>query len=309
MNKILILGNGFNADLGLKVGYKDFFDSCQYHNYYDERSCVLQSGFANYVNENKIRHNYNIEAILNAYVHELCNTDNAKSDKQDLCYLEKAFSAFVDESSKHFDINSCAFSVLREFVSEREKKTEGEYWVYSFCYTAFDRIREELSKSDSLGNDIQKVKKGQIVGNPLGGSSIFIDYIHGISREDCCSVIFGLSEEQIQDCDKEIIRSYSFVLKENHLNYMQCKKKYLLDSLNKSENVTFFGFSFSDSDIPYVRQWLNTKITFPKKRKVTLYLYDQEDFDNALKKMQMIAGDNWTAFLEHYNIVKQLTQK
>lgn len=306
MNRILILGNGFNADLGLKVGYEDFFQSSWYKNLY---SLLKESPLLCYIDNNVKNGEYNIEAFLSSYIKQLNDVSKADSDRQALFKLEQAFSKFVDERNDDFDTSSCAFNVLRCHISMRDEEGQGEYWIFSFCYTLFDRIRKKISENDSLITDIENAVVGKVEKKPLGGIPMFIDYIHGRCSEGMSSAILGLSADELKNCNPDIIESYKFVLKENHPNYMICKKLYLQRSLEASDVITFFGFSFSDPDVPYVKEWLNKPKSFSGKRIINLYLYNEEDMERTINKIRGIAGSNWNDFSNHYIIVEHITNK
>lgn len=306
MNKILILGNGFNADLGLKVDYKDYFES---HWYAELSDTAKDSGLMKYIDYYGIqKNNYNIEKLLNDYVGQLKSPINATNDKNALFTLEKSFSKFVDESIVAFNKDSCAFKVLSTFIKQKDLVVGGEYWIYSFCYTNFDKIRIKLSENDSLSKDLEDFCNGNYNGNPLGANEIFIDFIHGRSDNDRYIAILGLSEDSMNSINPEIKEAYNFVIKEKQPNYKICKKKSFLRSLDISDVISFFGFSFSDPDIPYFRLWLNTPKNFDEKRKINLYLRDNDDIENVLGTMRDTAKNNWDNFISHYDITKYTTQ-
>ncbi len=307
MENILILGNGFNIDLGLKVDYIDYFKSLWYANLPIK---LKESGLIKYIDINGVhKGNYNIEDLLKCYVHHLTTTNDATNDKYALHVLEKSFSCFVDKSEINFDENSCAFKVLSDFIEKREVAGSDSYWIYSFCYTNFDKIRLKFSENESLLQDIENFCHGNYRGNPMGTSTMFIDYIHGRSDNTKYSAILGLSEESFEGISSEIKESYDFIIKEKRSTYMGCKKEYLLKSLENSDVISFFGFSFSEPDIPYIQSWLKMPKSFYGKREIKLYLYNNDDIKTVLDRMHDIAKDNWDNFIHHYEIKKCPTQE
>lgn len=68
VERILILGNGFNKELGLTVDYEDFFKSRQSNDYFQEYG---ETPIAKYIQSQRLNYNQNIEAILKHYVDPL----------------------------------------------------------------------------------------------------------------------------------------------------------------------------------------------------------------------------------------------
>ena len=298
--RILILGNGFNRDLGLLVDYTNFFESSQWSDYFQEYE---NAPIVKYIESQRFKYNQNIEVILKSYVDSLNNSSNSGIDKNAFEQLELAFSKFVREQAKRFTNDevrakmkgSKAFKELKKIQDMRKNNSYESIYIYSFCYTPFINLR----KCDDLPlfEQVMRAQKGDTAGNLLG---YFMDiaYEHSQSESKSGDIILGLERKQIPE---EYQDAYSFLIKEEHPNYFVKNKEYLLKSLKNAQEIIFFGFSFSDPDIPYVKDWLTGEYNFPEKRKVYLHLLSS-DIENVLKTMRKVAGDNCRLFDAHYDM-------
>ena len=298
--RILILGNGFNKDLGLTVDYEDFFKSRQSNDYFQEYE---NAPIVKYIESQRFKYNQNIEVILKSYVDSLNNSSNSGIDKNAFEQLELAFSNFVREQANCFANDEVrakmketkAFKELKRFQDMRKNNSFESIYIYSFCYTPFINLR----KCDDLPlfEQVMRAQTGDTEGNPLG---YFMDiaYVHSQSESKSGNIILGLERKQIPE---EYQDAYSFLIKEEHPNYFVKNKEYLLKSLKNAQEIIFFGFSFSDPDIPYVKDWLTGEYNFPEKRKVYLHLLSS-DIENVLKTMRKVAGDNCRLFDAHYDM-------
>ncbi len=300
MEKVLILGNGFNSNMGFKIDYKDYFNSNYWTQLRIDSECLSPSPLFSFLRNKVCSHEYNIECIFQEYVCSIADISCAEADKMFLLCLEKSFSAFVDANTNEYDKESIAYDTLVEFQQLRNNATDGSFPIYSFCYTLFDKIREDLQPT--LYEDIENVNRGEPYGNPLGGTKIIIDYIHGRAADGKSSAIFGISKDMMSAETPEICEAYSFLVKEQHPGYMQEKKKYLLDSLTKADEITFFGFGFTEPDIPYLKDWLTSTLNTPKRKKIKIHTLRTE-CKNISDRIKTIAGSNWDSFIKQYKIM------
>jgi len=294
---IYILGNGFNWDLEVSVNYDDFFRSCYWHSVvfsYDSISLI------SYIQDQVQKEQYNIEEILKSYIKQVSSTEYAKTDEEGLEILELAFSKFVD-AQKSFSRSSKAYRLLRHIQLQRNREYENTaIFIYSFCYTLFDRIRQYQERA--LFDEVDDAQKGKFEGNELGGINIDIDYIHGRSSGGKSKAIFGLSCDSFDGIRNEIRENYAFLLKEKHRDYMPCKKQYLLDSLRRAQYIEFFGFSFSEPDLPYFKDWLQCTPNSNEKSNIIINAKDAADGNMIIETMKTISGSNWDNFCTRYTI-------
>lgn len=158
--KIIIIGNGFDLNLGLKTSYKDFIESDYFQSLAEENNSL-----AEYLMSKADLNNWvDIEKEITEYSIRIQNTDpNVKSHFQALKtslanYLKEAQEGEVDQDSQ-------AFKMIKEEIETADK-------IYNFNYTS-----TVYKVAEILGIDISNKHS----------------YVHGsISNMD---IIFGVEDK------------------------------------------------------------------------------------------------------------------
>lgn len=160
---LLIIGNGFDLDLGLKTSYKSFIESlywpCQHRLYkkdeiekYDETDCLNDI-----LHENTaIKSWYDLEAILAEYATSLCgytqnrNLSNMKqrADDDRIIYdkLLASLTSYLSEIQKsELKNNSVAAIVLNVLMNSIY-----DVKIFSFNYTDINAFASRLGIKEKL---------------------------------------------------------------------------------------------------------------------------------------------------------------
>lgn len=121
--KIIVIGNGFDLNLGLKTSYKDFIVSD-----YFKALIEKNNSLATYlIDKNDLNHWVDIEKEITQYSMHIQNTDpNVKNNFEALKtslanYLKEAQEGEVDQDSQ-------AFKMMQEEIQRADK-------IYNFNYT------------------------------------------------------------------------------------------------------------------------------------------------------------------------------
>ena len=157
--KVLVLGNGFDLNLGLKTKYSDFIQS-------EEFQVLIQPNnfFAHLIRQQNLNNWIDIEAELKEYSRSV-NDKNFESDYYNLC------NALMDYISKisydEIDRSSIAYQLIKEVTAE-------DFIVFDFNYTeTFEHLALKTGfKGRRIGDRIVKV--------------------HGSAKEQ--DIIFGVEE-------------------------------------------------------------------------------------------------------------------
>ena len=120
--KILIIGNGFDLNLGLKTSYKDFIESSQFQNLVDS-----ENSMALYFNEkNEINNWVDIEREITAFSTNI--TNEGFNLKEDFNSIKNALMEYLEEAqNKEIDENSKAFEIIKELDTVD--------YIFNFNYT------------------------------------------------------------------------------------------------------------------------------------------------------------------------------
>lgn len=269
-SKILILGNGFDLDLGLNTRYSDFWDSdlwtqaknqCQEpylvksleryrvtHHWFDLES-GLKEGAA--VQKNNLGSGFNNSKYQQSF-HLLKDTLKQYIQEQQLCFQPKI---------------SCVAGQLLDVIDAFNR-------IYTFNYTLLDEIAPRIG-IDTLPTCF---------------------HVHG-SLESGDDIILGIETEDF----KSIPEQLTFLIKSNSQYY---RNNNLLDDITNADEVIFFGHSINGMDFPYFKEYFRmlSQRNDPeeKKRRVTIITYDETSSSQIKDNMRSNGIDVRTL----YNRVK-----
>lgn len=247
---LLVIGNGFDLDLGLKTSYRDFFDSgfwpFQYHN--------VEAGLSGFLNEKRGREKwFDLEAALSDYAvrkSKECNqrqsyADCLDSDLTDYDTLVKSLAEYLKQiDMSDIDNGSIAANVLRCCCEADEEPT-----VFSLNYTDLFRI----SQNSGLG------------------SLSRVHYVHGSLDT---GIILGFD-------DRPNVGKLSFMRKTHRPEYVSSG---IVDAMRTAQNAVFFGLSFEPIDYNiYFKQLFEYCSTLAADKKyIRIITYDENSRQHIL---------------------------
>ena len=240
-NYMLVLGNGFDLNLGLKTRYRDFVESRIFKKMYVKRMKEklrkekIQPSLIDYLYGKKFYERwYDIEAALLEYISRrpdgsfVNNKDEDKEDYDAICcslidYLTSLFKTGNDNEQSRMFRSTPAGQLIKKV------NTVGNV-VYSFNYTPIHLV----------------------VNGVIGDTSINPILIHGGIKEKTVfegnlndnAIILGVETNNMN----EIAPGYSFLIKSNNPAYKSSK---IASDLLNSRNVIFFGHSLNQMDFGY----------------------------------------------------------
>lgn len=255
---IIILGNGFDLDLGLKTSYSDFAKSEFWQDLMANNSHSTNSqrllGF--------LKEKYDVEKwidIENALLeYALDKTENhrisnAEEDKEDFKQLCQALKQYLIEQQNNYvpSQNSVARGLMRSLKSMLNAPK-----LYTFNYTQLDVLAQKLNIR-------------------MGYDAV---HIHG-SLMDEGNLILGI------DTNKTINDSYSFLYKTQNRQYRHTD---ILKDLRDKDEYIFFGHSLNGMDYSYFKSLFvllsSTSRSTPRLTIITKNLDDEDRFKNFLRK-------------------------
>jgi hypothetical protein len=228
--KVLILGNGFDLDLGLPTSYRHFVESME---------CgILSSDHDNYLTK-RLVNNYRLNGWIDVEeeLKKFAKENNGKSGP-DIYKFESEFIELVSQLRKYLlrvtempdRINIYSISALLLKVVETYPY---DFEIFSFNYTNLNRIKKALNLNKSLR------------------------YTHVHGSLDDNTLILGFED------DTESVDDYSFMIKTFNPNY---SSHHLRHSLSQADEVIFFGHSLGSTDYHYFSQFFKEKSKAELKR-------------------------------------------
>ena len=224
---VLVIGNGFDIDLGLKTKYKDFLESDYFKDYTKGETVFKQSGylvddlniFDYLLIKGRDKDNWiDIEQELAELATSVSSHDNkrlrkaSKKEEETFTLLHKQLCLYL----KSIDYSNIKESTSLRLLSELCKCANVE--IISYNYTDLHKIEQHLPC---------KLNKS-------------IDYVHGKIEDE--SIILGF-EDNI-----EIDNSYAFMIKSFSPHY---KSHNVRQKLLEANEVIFFGHSLGSTDYHY----------------------------------------------------------
>lgn len=265
-NRVIIIGNGFDLDLGLKTSYKNFYES----DFWPLKGVTnIESPLAYYVHkQTTINSWFDLENILYSYAKNgqtpflstskklTVSIDNAiKEDKLFYSKLKDSLENFIrSQSNSSINKSSVASIVLSNLIrySNSDK-------IFTFNYTDLSSYAQQIC-----------------------GNSIEYQHVHG-SCVDSSSII-GVSDSY------KLRMGYDFLYKTSSKHYQSSNVRY---ALQNSKDVVFFGHSLGEQDYHYFQDFFRRQcrddMTENDKCKITFFTKDD---DSRLKLISQLRSMN-----------------
>lgn len=253
----LVIGNGFDIDLGMNTRYSDFASS----DFWPKKS-VAAPCLQSYLEDRKdMECWFDLEQCLldyckwqHGYASEKIPTEARPGE--DIVYYKKLRECLKNyllaEQQKELRKDSWVSILLRSLC-----KDEDFDHLYSFNYTDTASIAQK-------------------VGADLG--NVDVDYVHGSLAND--SIILGVDESEVEE-------GYEFLQKAVDVNYRSTN---IISQLATSREVFFFGHSFGTIDIeyfkPYFQHIFNQDIEEDQKHPtIVIFTYNEASRLQILKNI------------------------
>ncbi len=251
----LILGNGFDIDMGLPSKYSDFADSPEFHDlvkrmrdmYYEEerdKSLVLQLQKA-YAKSNW----FDIEEEIHKYVqtHTGLNDEMIGLVRSEFDELKKALTNYLNRITTNFTANKEKLSTFLLYKLRECPLTVAEIY---FNYT----------------NPNQYLKM-PLQPEIFNGAQHWFTYVHGSLRNN--DIVLGCDLQEGEKVNKQL----SFMYKYNQLNKANHVARHILEA----KEIIFFGHSINEMDFCYFKEFFKVASALPNPiRHLTIITKDEE---------------------------------
>lgn len=302
-DNLLVVGNGFDLNLGLRTTYRDFANSRIFKRMYIKRTQEkLQMGnlfpsLIDFLYGKKYQDKwYDIENALLEYVSRKQDGDfvnNVIEDKKDFQLVCKSL---IDYLASFFDGRNNDPNISIKMMESPAGKlllrlNSHNNIVYSFNYTPIELILCLLGK-DQFSDPLNAVR---IHGEIKDETIIKKDIKDNI-------IILGIETNNIRNISPE----YSFLIKSNNEAYRSTS---IATDLLNSRNVIFFGHSLNEMDFGYFDGYFKMlTCNTDKERKLTVITKDNSSrikiLDN-IRKMGISVRD----IFAHTDVQFFLTEK
>lgn len=272
MNKrILVLGNGFDLDLGLNTTYKAFAESESF----EELSCYAKSEnlIADLIKQSSTNW-FDIEECITDYVRRKEAAKDFKCvemDKMFYPYFKQIFANFIEheftESPYKDNIrkNSLASRIIQEQI-------DNEVFDKIYSFNCFDYSLNDFVSYGKIGD-------------------ICVDYVHNKEGH----FILGICED---DCTT---KDYSFLIKENQ----DYEKTNIVEDLECTTDIVIFGHSLNRIDKGYFEDLFKHNFYGKNITIITLDIESARQIENNILMM----GASLTSINNNSNLTFIETKK
>jgi hypothetical protein len=252
----LIIGNGFDIDLGLPSKYSNFADSPEFHDlargmrdmYHEEErknSLVSQIQRASF-NSNW----FDIEEEIHKYV-----VDHPCLDDRMIGLVRAEFDA-----------------LKRALANYMKRVSEGLRNKANDTKIAY-QLLVELQKCPKSINEIcfNYTTPHLFLKMPTYYKNCYFTYVHGNLEKD--DIVLGCDIQE----HEEVNRSLSFMNKYNQLN----KANHVAINILEAKEIVFFGHSVNEMDFGYFKEFFKAASAAPKPfRHLSIITFDEESERN-----------------------------
>ncbi len=309
INRVLVLGNGFDLAVGRRTTYKDFYDSkyCPKNypapliNYLNGKwgdnlenvrwldlETALQEyaenpskeDYYNKAEESAITTFFNGNMPQNMYLYNqiigILDKENRLPSKEDREFYKLYFGK-SKERREEDALKKIEQGLSDYLLSEGENK----YWKQDT--KAIELLKEYLKDDYSSIYSFNYTHVENLVSSENEKINVYdakFHYMHG--SLSCGHVIIGAKDGKYGD--------YDFIQKSFDEEY---KSSTLLDDMKKADEVVIYGHSLGDCDSQYFKRFFNDLVSEQrernkKKKKITIYTYDKNSEIQIKKNLNML---------------------
>ncbi len=266
---VIVIGNGFDLDLGWDTSYKSFYikhDGWKMHRTDEDDlfQFVIHKVPGNWFDFERTLHEYALHRAQNPFPKD--NTDKIDRDIQDYNTFKTQLMDFIAEGSKGpVKMDSHAYRLLEAYVGAKKNKTSDRFFplkLFSYNYTPLLNVIHQIDSS---------VKVGYIP-------------VHGMVEKK--NIIFGFHD------DLRIPKEYRPLQKSMDENYVS--SDVVRESL-QAKTIIFFGLSLGYIDGVYFKNLFEqiSNLANPQMiNKRVVFITKNAQSGNDIKNNLLDAGIN-----------------
>lgn len=268
---ILIIGNGFDLNQGLKTGYQDFVKSEEFDHLLKENNHL--GIYLN--NKNELERWIDIENELTNYSKYTAHVrgDIGKDFYKNFVLLSNSLKQYLYRiSNQPLQRKSHSYKLI-------EKLIDSNFVIFDFNYT-------ETTKKILVD-----------LGLPLKEIDKRLTKVHGSLQEE--QIIFGVEDNaEINPTHVFLRKAYNQSFKGTNINY----------ALNKTENLHIFGHSLGKTDHMYFREFFHSHSLYGnhnQRKQIDLYYFREEGYHQSFMQLDEMT-QNKLSILKQNNSVKTI---
>lgn len=281
-NRLLILGNGFDVDLGMKSRYSDFAKSKVWQEKIENNALMLsRNGLLRALVDAKDKDAwFDIESTMMHYIrkqeeqHEANGYQLASTDREEYQVICSALKEYLSDESETFHMKNDS---VAEIAFKDLMEVGLFHKIYTFNYTDINDLAERLG----------------VHAQPE------VCHVHGSLAQDD-DIILGVEGEHI------IPKAYKFMYKSSSKYY---RSNNLYEDLNSANEIVFFGHSINGMDFDYFRHFFKVQSDDEangyRRKYIRIFTYNNDSADeikyslreNGIQPNKLYALNNFDVIL------------
>ena len=270
----LILGNGFDIDMGLPSKYSDFAKSKEWQDMINRVDSFLQ--FEDYrrhslIGQLQVASRESLWFDIEEEIHKFINA-HRDITIQEVGEIKIEFDLLKEALYKYLQRVSANFTANRDKLS-----TYLMYKLRECPLTATEIIFNYTNPHEYLKLPLQK--------EIFNGAQHWVTYVHGSLRYN--DIVLGCD---LQPGEK-VNRQLSFMYKYNQLN----KANHVARNILEAKEIIFFGHSINEMDFCYFKEFFKTASASPQPiRHLTIITYDDQserDIKDNIRNQEISVTD------------------
>jgi len=248
---VMLIGNGFDLNLGLKTSYKDFLASEQFEEYKKKGSLLAK----HLSDKNELNNWIDIENELKIYSKDVYNSQDRKRFKTDYLNLCEYLCSYLNSIDyETIDIDSEVYQLFIKLI----KLDNTQIYIYDFNYTeSASKIIEDNKVDQKAETHIIKV--------------------HGSAADN--KIVFGVE-------DNAYINLYDSFLYKSGSHYYNSEIN-INEELKTTNEIVVIGHSLGETDHFYFKRFFQDQAMSYSKSKNFIFTYHTEDgWDALMRQLQ-----------------------
>lgn len=264
MGTVLVIGNGFDLNLGLRTSYSDFFDSKSFKE--DSGKTKWIQSFMSEPNLFGLPTEFvSVFDYLRAYrnLTNWCDIEGALG-RLITFFPNKEHSGFMITEDSFKQLHSCFCDYLNKYVLNDSFNLNTNSVAFALANTL-------VNKSNLSILNFNYTPSLERISPSFEGK---VKYIHGNVKDN--SIIFGVEDEL------NVPKKYSFLLKTFSTNY---RGHSIQNQLLNANHIIIFGHSLAKADYHYFKglfmRQTNPKDAMPQQR-ISIFTKDEKSMRDVL---------------------------
>lgn len=268
INSTLIIGNGFDLNLGLKTSYKDFLNSEEFQVLLEKENVLADHLYKK--SEIKLWIDLELELIdfsMNLYD----NKEVTTNFRREFQTVVEQFTKYINNLNyDNLNTNSDAIKVIKDFLNNESTHNKK---IINFNYS---KSLEIVLKHIGLSYD--NIEKLEIRA-------------HGNAEEK--KIILGVHD------NSNVREDHTFLLKSSFSYYT--KSQEVFNAIEYSQNLSIFGYSMGLTDEMYFKEVFSKIPLSNGAFSLNLYAYNTEAYEEIIKRIRALTNNRLTDFRSRSN--------